>query len=140
MKKRLVILGGGESGTGTALLGLHHGYDVFVSDKGMIKQEYVDEMEANGIAYEQGQHTEALILNADIVVKSPGIPEKVAIVQSLMAKGICISIQHGKDHLYHRIKRKNNYHLAHLPHFAERWSKSRIGWKRRKEFCETVDW
>jgi len=88
MKKRLVILGGGESGTGTALLGMHQGFDVFVSDKGIIKEEYVKEMEDNGIAYEQGQHTEDLIMNADVVVKSPGIPEKVAIVQALLSKGI----------------------------------------------------
>jgi UDP-N-acetylmuramoylalanine--D-glutamate ligase len=88
MKKRLVILGGGESGTGTALLALHHGYDVFVSDKGIIKPEYVAEMESNGVAFEQGQHSEELILNADVVVKSPGIPEKAAIVQALIAKDI----------------------------------------------------
>lgn len=88
MKKRLVILGGGESGTGTALLALHHGYDVFVSDKGIIKPEYVAEMESNGVAFEQGQHSEELILNADIVVKSPGIPEKSPIVQALIAKEI----------------------------------------------------
>ncbi len=88
MKKRLVILGGGESGTGTALLALHHGYDVFVSDKGIIKPEYVAEMESNGVAFEQGQHSEELILNADVVVKSPGIPEKAPIVQALIAKDI----------------------------------------------------
>lgn len=86
--KRLVILGGGESGVGTALLGKAKGYDVFVSDKGIIKEKYKAVLVENGIAWEEQQHTEAKILNADVVMKSPGIPDKVALVQQLIKKGI----------------------------------------------------
>ncbi len=85
---RLVILGGGESGVGTALLGSKKGYKVFVSDKGRIKQKYKDVLEHNGIEWEEGQHTDAAILNADLVMKSPGIPETVPLVTQLVAKGI----------------------------------------------------
>ena len=85
---RLVILGGGESGVGTALLGSKKGYKVFVSDKGRIKQKYKDVLEHNGIEWEEGQHTDAAILNADLVMKSPGIPETVPLVMQLVAKGI----------------------------------------------------
>ncbi len=85
---RLVILGGGESGVGTALLGSKKGYSVFVSDKGQIKQKYKDVLEHNGIEWEEGHHTEAAILNADLVMKSPGIPETIPLVKQLVAKGI----------------------------------------------------
>ncbi len=87
--KRLVILGGGESGIGTAILGKKKGYDVFVSDFGKIKQNYKDVLITNDIAWEEETHTEALILNADVVMKSPGIPEKKSIiVKKLIEKGI----------------------------------------------------
>ena len=86
--KRLVILGGGESGVGTAILGKKKGYDVFVSDFGSIKENYKEVLSINGIKWEDNQHTDALILNADLVMKSPGIPEKAPIVQKLFAKGI----------------------------------------------------
>jgi UDP-N-acetylmuramoylalanine--D-glutamate ligase len=85
--KRLVILGGGESGVGTAILAKKQGYEVFLSDKSALKPEYKAELEKRGFAYEEGQHTEALILNADEVVKSPGIPEKAPIIKALRAKG-----------------------------------------------------
>ena len=85
---RLVILGGGESGVGTAILGKKKGYDVFVSDFGAIKDNYKEVLKINGIAWEEETHTENLILNADVVMKSPGIPEKVAIVKKLIEKGI----------------------------------------------------
>jgi UDP-N-acetylmuramoylalanine--D-glutamate ligase len=88
MSKRLVILGGGESGTGTALLGKAKGFDVFLSDKGNIKENYANELEQEGIAFEQGGHTESLILNADIVVKSPGIPDSAPLIVALREKGI----------------------------------------------------
>jgi UDP-N-acetylmuramoylalanine--D-glutamate ligase len=81
--KRLVILGGGESGVGTALLGKQKGYDVFVSDFGKIKEEYKQVLINNVIQWEEETHTEAKILNADVVMKSPGIPDKVAIVKKL---------------------------------------------------------
>ncbi|WP_395049043.1 UDP-N-acetylmuramoyl-L-alanine--D-glutamate ligase [Flavobacterium sp.] len=85
---RLVVLGGGESGVGTAILGKKKGYDVFVSDFGKIKQSYREVLIINGIAWEEETHTEALILNADVVMKSPGIPDKSPIVKKLVEKGI----------------------------------------------------
>lgn len=85
---RLVILGGGESGVGTAILGKKKGYDVFVSDFGKIKGNYKEVLLINGIKWEDEKHTEDLILNADVVMKSPGIPDKSPIVRKLKEKGI----------------------------------------------------
>lgn len=85
---RLVVLGGGESGIGAAILGKKKGYDVFVSDFGKIKESYKEVLIQNGISWEDERHTEDLILNADVVMKSPGIPEKAAIVKKLVEKGI----------------------------------------------------
>jgi UDP-N-acetylmuramoylalanine--D-glutamate ligase len=85
--KRIVVLGAGESGTGAALLAQKKGFDVFVSDMGTIQPQYCAELDAAGIAYEHGKHTEALILNADEVIKSPGIPEKAPIIKMLHSKG-----------------------------------------------------
>ena len=84
---RLVILGAGESGVGAAILGKDKGFDVFVSDMGTIAEGYLNSLQAEGIAFESGQHTEALIHNADLIVKSPGIPEKAALIQQLRAMG-----------------------------------------------------
>lgn len=86
--KRLVCLGGGESGTGTAVLAKAKGFDVFVSDKGQIKQKYRDVLINNEIDWEELQHSEAKILNADVVMKSPGIPDKVGLVQKIRESGI----------------------------------------------------
>ena len=86
--KRLVILGGGESGVGTAILAQKQGFEVFLSDLSALKPLYKEELERRGIAYEEKQHTEELILNADEVVKSPGIPDKAPMVQALCAKHI----------------------------------------------------
>jgi UDP-N-acetylmuramoylalanine--D-glutamate ligase len=83
MVKRLVILGGGESGVGTALLGLQKGYDVFVSDFGKIKEGYAFALSSNEIDWEDGGHTAAEIVRADVVVKSPGIPETAPIILTL---------------------------------------------------------
>ncbi|MGM8360539.1 UDP-N-acetylmuramoyl-L-alanine--D-glutamate ligase [Flavobacterium sp. ARAG 55.4] len=85
---RLVVLGGGESGVGTAILGKQKGYDVFVSDFGKIKESYKEVLIKNSIDWEDEKHTESLILNADVVMKSPGIPEKAPIVKKLIEKGI----------------------------------------------------
>ena len=85
---RLVILGGGESGVGTAILGKKKGYEVFVSDFGKIKGNYKEVLIINGIAWEEERHTEDLIFNADVVMKSPGIPDKSPIVKKLLEKGI----------------------------------------------------
>jgi UDP-N-acetylmuramoylalanine--D-glutamate ligase len=90
LPQKLVILGSGESGTGAAILGMQQGFDVFVSDKGLIKPIYLQELDKRGIAYESGQHTEDRILEADLVVKSPGIPDKALLIQKLMQAGIPI--------------------------------------------------
>ncbi len=86
-KKRLVVLGGGESGVGAAVLAQAKGMDVFLSDAGTIAPRYVAELERRGIPFEQGGHTPELILNADEVVKSPGIPPTAPLVKELVAKG-----------------------------------------------------
>ncbi len=83
MSERLVILGGGESGIGTAILGKQKKYKVFVSDIGSIPEKYKEVLLHNKIDFEEGQHTEAKILAADLVMKSPGIPDKVPIIQKL---------------------------------------------------------
>lgn len=88
MAKRLVILGGGESGVGTAILGKKKGYEVFVSDFGQIKENYKEVLALNKLEWEEGRHTEELVLNADVVMKSPGIPDKSPIVKKLKEKGI----------------------------------------------------
>ena len=88
MSKRLVILGAGESGIGTALLAKQKGYEVFVSDGSTIKANFQKELEDNGIAFESGKHSVDQILNADEVMKSPGIPEKNEMVKAIRAKGI----------------------------------------------------
>ena len=85
---KLVILGGGESGTGAAVLGKQKGWEVFLSDKSPLKEVYKKELDAKGIRWEEGQHTESEILSADCIIKSPGIPHKVPIVQQAKAKGI----------------------------------------------------
>jgi len=90
MTKRLVILGAGESGVGAAILAKQQGYDVFVSDGGKIKEEYKMELSINKIEFEESTHTEAKILNAVEVMKSPGIPEKNELVKKIRAKGIAI--------------------------------------------------
>ncbi len=88
MKQRIVILGGGESGTGAALLAARKGFDVFISDKGPIKENYKQELEKHLIPFEENTHTPELILNASMIVKSPGIPEKAELIVSARAAGI----------------------------------------------------
>ncbi|MES1219482.1 MAG: Mur ligase family protein, partial [Bacteroidota bacterium] len=90
MGKRFVILGGGESGVGAALLAKQKGYDVFVSDAGSLKENYRNELRTAGIDFEEGNHDEERILGADEVMKSPGIPEKNEMVKKIRAKGIDI--------------------------------------------------
>ena len=85
--KKLVVLGAGESGVGTAMLAKQQGYDVFVSDMGSIKPRYKKKLEEIGVRWEEGQHTEKEILSATEVVKSPGIPDTAPMVQALIAKG-----------------------------------------------------
>ncbi len=90
MGKRFVILGGGESGVGAALLAKQQGYEVFLSDGSSLTNEYRNDLMKAGIDFEEGQHSESKILNADEVMKSPGIPEKVELVKKIRAKGIDI--------------------------------------------------
>ena len=85
---RVVVLGGAESGVGAAVLAKVKGFDVFLSDKGQIKESYAETLRKWDIPFEQGQHTEELILNADEVVKSPGIPGTVPMVQKVKENGI----------------------------------------------------
>ena len=87
---RVVVLGGGESGVGSAVLAKVKGFDVFLSDMGKISEKYVEMLDQWEIPFEQGRHTEELILNADEVIKSPGIPSTAAMVQKIEDKGIKI--------------------------------------------------
>lgn len=130
---RIVVLGAGESGVGTAVLALKKGFDVFLSDKGKIKDKYKDVLTKYNIKWEEGTHTEALILNADEVVKSPGIPDKVELIKQLhkqgtpviseiefagrytKAKKICITGSNGKTTttlLIHHILKKAGLNVA----------------------------
>ena len=88
--KKLVILGGGESGTGAALLAKQKGYNVFLSDLGEIKKKYKDVLLHNNIEWEENKHSEKVILNADEVIKSPGIPDNTEIIKLLKRKKISI--------------------------------------------------
>ena len=90
MNKRIVVLGGGESGVGAAVLAKLKGFDVFLSDKGKIGDSYAEMLRTWEIPFEQGQHTEELILNADEVIKSPGIPVSAPMIQKIIGKGIHI--------------------------------------------------
>ena len=85
---KIAVLGGGESGVGAAILAKKKGYKVFVSDNGTIAQKYKKVLLQNDIAFEEAKHSRAQIFDADLVMKSPGIPEKVEVVQDLITKGI----------------------------------------------------
>ncbi|MBA4408786.1 MAG: UDP-N-acetylmuramoyl-L-alanine--D-glutamate ligase [Bacteroidota bacterium] len=88
MNKRVVILGAAESGVGAAILARKQGFDVFVSDLGTIKEKYKTELTQRGFDFEEGRHSEEKIINADLIVKSPGIPDKAPIIVLLKEKGI----------------------------------------------------
>ncbi|KAA6302481.1 MAG: UDP-N-acetylmuramoylalanine--D-glutamate ligase [Candidatus Ordinivivax streblomastigis] len=125
--QRIVILGGGESGAGAAVLAKKQGFEVFVSDSAEVKPKYKAVLAEYGILYEENQHTEALILNANEIIKSPGIPDKAAIIQKIKeqhipiiseiefagrytdAKMICITGSNGKTTttslIYHILKK-----------------------------------
>lgn len=87
MAKRIVILGAGESGAGAAILAKKQGFDVFVSDMSLIKDKYKFMLDDKGIEWEEGKHTEELILNADEVIKSPGIPNNAPMILKLKEQG-----------------------------------------------------
>lgn len=84
----LVVLGGGESGVGSAILAKKHGFDIFLSDKGKIKDHYKNVLVDFGINWEDEKHTEADILKADLVVKSPGIPDSAPLIVKLLELGV----------------------------------------------------
>lgn len=88
VQKKVIVLGGGESGAGAAILAKSRGYDVFLSDRGQLHQKYSDILTSRDISFEHGQHTEERILAADLVVKSPGIPDTVPLILALKEKGI----------------------------------------------------
>jgi UDP-N-acetylmuramoylalanine--D-glutamate ligase len=88
--KKLVVLGAGESGVGTALLGKQKGFDVLVSDKGTIAEKYKQVLVQNAIEFEENQHTESKIFTADIVMKSPGIPDTIPLIEQLHQKKIAV--------------------------------------------------
>ena len=90
MKERIVILGGGESGTGAALLAQQQGYDVFLSDYGKLKESHAEVLKQSGIDFETGKHTTEKILNANWIIKSPGIPKKAAIINQIQEASIPI--------------------------------------------------
>jgi UDP-N-acetylmuramoylalanine--D-glutamate ligase len=85
---KVVILGAGESGLGAAILAKHNRHSVFVSEKGSIKTPYKEELEKHGIPYEEAQHTMSTIESADIIIKSPGIPDEIPMIKKLVSKGI----------------------------------------------------
>ena len=90
MSKRIVVLGGAESGTGAAVLAKLQGFDVFLSDMSNIAPAFINTLNDYGIAFEQGQHTADLICNATEIIKSPGIPNKAPIIQQIIALQIPI--------------------------------------------------
>ena len=90
MKKRIVVLGAGESGAGAAALAKKEGFDVFVSDMSKIAPRYQQMLNDRHIVWEEEGHTESLILNADEIIKSPGIPETAPIIRKAVAAGIPI--------------------------------------------------
>ncbi len=133
MSKRIVILGSGESGVGAAVLAQAKGFDVFVSDKGAIKEKYKKQLAEYNIPFEELQHTEEKIVNASEVIKSPGIPDKADLVKKLRslnipviseiefagrytnAKKICITGSNGKTTttlLTHHILQKAGYNVG----------------------------
>jgi UDP-N-acetylmuramoylalanine--D-glutamate ligase len=88
MNKKIVILGAGESGAGSAVLAQKQGYDVFVSDKGQIKENYRDILDKHRIMWEEGNHNESIILSAGEIIKSPGIPENAPVILKIREQGI----------------------------------------------------
>lgn len=88
VQKKVTILGGGESGAGAAILAKSKGFDVFLSDKGLLHQKYSDILNDESIPFEQGQHSEERILESDLIVKSPGIPDNAPLIVALKEKGV----------------------------------------------------
>ena len=96
--KRIVILGAGESGAGAAVLAKVKGFETFVSDMSAIKDKYKELLDSHQIAWEEGHHTEELILNADEVIKSPGIPNDAPLILKLKAQKRRSERRFGRQH------------------------------------------
>ena len=138
---KLVVLGGGESGVGAALLGRHLGYEVFLSDKGKLAESYRDELITHRIAFEEGQHSMDRIFAAELVVKSPGIPDTVPMVVALRERGIEVisEIEFAGRHTeakmmcirdrYYREQWENDDYLADLSYFDYSGDRCRISRK-----------
>jgi len=90
MRKRVVILGAAESGVGAAILAQKQGFEVFISDLGKIKEKYKNELVSRQLDFEEGQHSEEKILNADLIIKSPGIPDKALLIKKLKEQGTSV--------------------------------------------------
>ena len=90
MNKKIVILGGGESGVGSAVLAQQKGFDVFLSDFGSLKEKYKSVLDQYNIDWEENMHTQAVILSANEIIKSPGIPDTVAIVRAAKEQNISV--------------------------------------------------
>lgn len=88
MAKKIVVLGGGESGVGAAILAQQKGFEVWLSDKSLLKDKYREELEQYSIPYEEGKHTESIIFSATEVIKSPGIPDTLPMIKALREQGI----------------------------------------------------
>src|SRR5690606_27277028 len=86
--KGIVVLGSGESGVGAAILASEKGYNVFVSDSGLIAEEYKSKLNQADIPFEEGQHSESRILTAGLIIKSPGIPQTVPLLSKLREQGV----------------------------------------------------
>lgn len=88
--KKIVVLGGGESGVGAAILAKKHGFDVFLSDNGVLQERYKDELKAHNIMFEEKEHTSCIVLDADEIIKSPGIPDTTSLLVQAKERGISI--------------------------------------------------
>ena len=138
--KKLVVLGGGISGYGSAILARRKGFDVFLSDSGRIADRYRMKLEAWGVPYEEGGHSEERILAASECVKSPGIPETAPLVEPVepvlptapdRIRG-ALSRRCAHD-LHHRFERQDDHHVARLPDSARRGLQRRPGRQHRRE-------
>jgi len=93
MSKRIVILGAGESGVGAALLAKAKGFEAFVSDMSAVKENYKNILLKHAIPFEENKHTEELILNADEIVKSPGIPDKAPLIKKIKERAFLLFLK-----------------------------------------------
>lgn len=127
MSKRIVVLGAGESGAGAAVLAKVKGFDVFVSDMSGIKDVYKKQLDDYGIEWEEGRHTAEKILNADEVVKSPGIPESAPMIQALKKQGtpVVSEIEFAGRYtdarmIWHYRQQREDYHDASFVSYIEK--------------------